>query len=269
MREFLDAEGFLEIETPILTRSTPEGARDFLVPAPPPAGLLLRAAAVAAALQAAADGRRLRALLPDRRCFRDEDLRADRQPDFTQLDIEMSFVERRGRASTLNERLIAARARRRRRSRASSCRCRGSPYDEAIARFGTDKPDLRFGLELVELTDAAAARPSSRSSAAVIDGGGVVKGHQRRQARGAALGARRPDRRGPGARREGPRLGVPRGRRLALADREVPLRRRAGGAQRGARRRGGRPAAARRRPARGRERGARRAARSTSPSASS
>ena len=97
------------------------------------------------------------------RCFRDEDLRADRQPDFTQLDIEMSFVEVEDVIDP-NERLIA-----------SVFEAVGGPalelplpripYDEAMARYGTDRPDLRFGLELAELTDLL-ARPSSRSFAA-------------------------------------------------------------------------------------------------------
>ena len=89
----LGEHDFLEIETPILTRSTPEGARDFLVPNRRDPGHLVRVAPVAPALQAAADDRRLRALLSDRALLRDEDMRADRQAEFTQLDVEMAFVE--------------------------------------------------------------------------------------------------------------------------------------------------------------------------------
>ena len=93
MRSYLDEHGFVDIETPMLTKATPEGARDYLVPSRTHAGQVLRAAAVAADLQAAADDVGLRSLLSDRAsCFRDEDLRADRQPEFTQLDIETSFL---------------------------------------------------------------------------------------------------------------------------------------------------------------------------------
>ena len=108
------------------------------------------------------------------RCFRDEDQRADRQPDFTQLDIEMSFVGRRGRArpqrAPARGACSSASAARR-----SSCRCARIPYDEAIARFGTDRPDLRFGLELTELTDLL-AETEFKVFRGVIEAGGIVKG---------------------------------------------------------------------------------------------
>ena len=117
------------------------------------------------------------------------------------------------------------------------------PYDEAISRFGTDRPDTRFGLELVDLADALA-----RDRVQGLPRGDRLRRRgarpQRRPARDAALRPRRADLARPGAGREGPRLGLPRGRRLALADRQVPLRGGAGGAERAARRRGGRPAAA-------------------------
>ena len=93
IRRVMDEHGFLDIETPTLTRSTPEGARDFLVPVRLQPGPLVRAAAVAAAVQAAAHGRRLERYYQIARCFRDEDFRADRQPEFTQLDIEMCFLD--------------------------------------------------------------------------------------------------------------------------------------------------------------------------------
>jgi aspartyl-tRNA synthetase len=146
----LDARDFLEIETPILTRATPEGARDFLVPAHR-TRQLLRAAAVAAALQAAADDRRLERYFQIARCFRDEDSRADRQPEFTQLDVEMSFVTEED-VIALTERVM---------SRVFEV---GDfavapppwprlPYAEAMARYGIDRPDTRFGLEIHDVSE--------------------------------------------------------------------------------------------------------------------
>jgi aspartyl-tRNA synthetase len=171
MREFLSEEGFLEIETPVLTRSTPEGARDFLVPSRHRQGSfyalpqspqlfkqLLMIGGVERYFQIA-------------RCFRDEDLRADRQPDFTQLDVEMSFVESED-VIALNERLLA--------SVLGECGVelelpmQRIPYDEAISRYGTDRPDVRFGLELSEITDVFRGS-EFKAFADAIDGGAVVR----------------------------------------------------------------------------------------------
>ncbi|MEX2107269.1 MAG: aspartate--tRNA ligase [Solirubrobacterales bacterium] len=173
MREFLDGEGFLDIETPVLTRSTPEGARDFLVPsrlqpgsfyALPQSPQLFKQLLMVAGLER---------YYQIARCFRDEDLRADRQPDFTQLDIEMSFVDVDD-VIELNERLLTHVFER-----------VGGPsielplerlaYDEAMDRFGTDRPDLRFGLELVDLGDAL-KETEFKVFRSVIDSGGAVRG---------------------------------------------------------------------------------------------
>jgi aspartyl-tRNA synthetase len=172
MREFLAGEGFVEIETPILTRSTPEGARDFLVPsrlqpgnfyALPQSPQLFKQLLMVGGFER---------YFQIARCFRDEDLRADRQPDFTQLDIEMSFVETDD-VIDVNERLLAH-------VLGESgvpvdLPMRRMPYDEAIARYGTDKPDLRFALELQDLTEVFRGSEFNAFRQA-IEGGSLVRG---------------------------------------------------------------------------------------------
>ncbi len=173
MREFLDREGFIDVETPVLTRSTPEGARDFLVPSRLQRGsfyALPQSPQLFKQLLMVAGFERYYQIA---RCFRDEDLRADRQPDFTQLDVEMSFVGVED-VLALNERLLAHVFER-----------AGGPqvelpierlgYDEAMGRFGTDRPDMRFGLELVDLAEPLAAT-EFKVFRGVIDGGGAVRG---------------------------------------------------------------------------------------------
>jgi aspartyl-tRNA synthetase len=173
IRDFLRDEGFIEIETPMLSRSTPEGARDFLVPwrrEPGTFFALPQSPQLFKQLLMVAGFERYFQIV---RCFRDEDQRADRQPDFTQLDIEMSFV---GVEDVLdvNERLLATVIERVGRQPPQLPLPR-IPYDEAIDRYGTDRPDLRFGLELTELTDLLTGTEFKVFRGA-IDGGGIVKG---------------------------------------------------------------------------------------------
>jgi aspartyl-tRNA synthetase len=177
MREFLDGEGFLDLETPVLTRSTPEGARDFLVPSRLQRGsfyALPQSPQLFKQLLMVSGFERYYQVA---RCFRDEDLRADRQPDFTQLDIEMSFVGVDD-VIEVNERLLAHVFERVGEEAGTAVPALTVPierlsYDDAMDRFGTDRPDLRFGLELVDLSDALAGTEFKVFSGAIASGGAV------------------------------------------------------------------------------------------------
>ncbi len=172
IRDFLDERDFLEIETPILTASTPEGARDFLVPArlspgefyalpqaPQQFKQLLMVAGMDRYFQVA-------------RCFRDEDTRADRQPEFTQLDLEMSFVDELDVTGTIEAMLIEVIG------ACSPKKIQSTPfprisYADAMERYGSDRPDLRFGLELVNVTSLLRDSGYGVFKAAATNGGQI------------------------------------------------------------------------------------------------
>ena len=172
IRNYMDNAGFLDVDTPVLTKSTPEGARDFLVPSRTNPGTfyalpqspqlfkqLLMIGGVEKYFQIA-------------KCFRDEDLRADRQPEFTQLDIEMSFVEKEdvmneieGLAKYVFKNVTGEEA---------NYIFQKMPYAEAMDRFGSDKPDLRFGVELKDLSDIV-KNSSFNAFSSTVQNGGLVK----------------------------------------------------------------------------------------------
>ena len=172
IRNYMDKAGFLDVDTPVLTKSTPEGARDFLVPSRINPGTfyalpqspqlfkqLLMIGGVEKYFQIA-------------KCFRDEDLRADRQPEFTQLDIEMSFVEKEdvmneieGLAKYVFKNVTGEEA---------NYTFQRMPYAEAMDRFGSDKPDLRFAVELKDLSDIV-KNSSFNAFSSTVQNGGLVK----------------------------------------------------------------------------------------------
>jgi aspartyl-tRNA synthetase len=171
IRSFLENEGFIEVETPVLTRSTPEGARDYLVPsrvsggewfALPQSPQLFKQLLMVGGLER---------YYQIARCFRDEDLRADRQPEFTQLDMEMSFLSQE-QILALNEQLIATIWK----TVKGIDLPRPFPrltWAEAMERYGTDRPDTRYGLELVNVSDLVADMGFKVFSGAVAAGGAV------------------------------------------------------------------------------------------------
>jgi aspartyl-tRNA synthetase len=174
IRDYLDKQGFLEIETPMMIKSTPEGARDYVVPSRVQPGKFYALPQSPQQLKQLLMVAGFEKYFQIARCMRDEDLRGDRQPEFTQLDLEMSFVERddvlavvEGLVTELvpavvpHKRIIKPLPR--------------FSYREAMNRFGSDKPDLRFGMELVDLS-AALRNTNFKIIGEVLRGNGVVKG---------------------------------------------------------------------------------------------
>jgi aspartyl-tRNA synthetase len=174
LRDFLDARGFIEIETPILIKSTPEGARDFLVPSRLQAGKFYALPQSPQQLKQLLMVAGFEKYYQVARCFRDEDLRADRQLEFTQLDIEMSFVEE-GDVLKLMEEMFVSLVETVKPSMKLLKPFPRLSYDDVMERYGTDKPDIRFGLELRDLTDIVAGSEFGVFKSA-IKGGGRVKG---------------------------------------------------------------------------------------------
>lgn len=172
VRRYLDSQGFVDVETPVLTKSTPEGARDYLVPSRVNNGhfyALPQSPQLFKQLLMVSGFDRYYQIV---KCFRDEDLRADRQPEFTQIDCEMSFVNRDDVIGTM-EGLIAAIFKAALNVDVALPMARLT-YSEALRRFGVDNPDLRFGLELVDLTEQVAGC-GFKVFADMAAGGGLVK----------------------------------------------------------------------------------------------
>jgi aspartyl-tRNA synthetase len=170
--EFFNEQGFLHVETPMLTRSTPEGARDYLVPsrvhrgsfyALPQSPQIFKQICMVAGLER---------YVQIARCFRDEDLRADRQPEFTQVDVEMSFSTEEDIFELIEKLFVRLFERR---GIAIERPFARMPHAEAIARYGSDKPDLRFGMEIVDL-GAGLADSGFRAFTGALAEGGVVRG---------------------------------------------------------------------------------------------
>jgi len=174
IRDYLDKQGFLEIETPMMIKSTPEGARDYVVPSRVWPGKFFALPQSPQQLKQLLMVGSFEKYFQIARCMRDEDLRGDRQPEFTQLDLEMSFVEREDVLAVV-EGLITDLV-----PAVTPHKRIYSPfpklsYAEAMDRFGTDKPDLRFGMELVNLSDALKSS-EFKVFAETIRSGGVIKG---------------------------------------------------------------------------------------------
>ncbi len=173
-REYFDRLGFLEIETPMLGKSTPEGARDYLVPSRVHPGCfyaLPQSPQIYKQILMVAGYDRYMQIA---RCFRDEDLRADRQPEFTQIDVEMAFVEREDILNVIDG-LVAFVAEKVAAQKVTLPLPRYS-YHDVMERYGSDKPDLRFGMELVDISDLARTSRFNAFKAAVETPQGRVRG---------------------------------------------------------------------------------------------
>jgi len=171
VRDYLHEHGFLEVETPFLTRSTPEGARDFLVPSRLQLGsfyALPQSPQLFKQLLMVAGFERYFQIV---RCFRDEDLRRDRQPEFTQIDIETSFLDRDDFLPIIEG--LVAEIWRRVKGVELSLPFPRLGYDDAMARFGSDKPDLRFAMELTDVSTLFGNGEFQAFAAAVAEGGTV------------------------------------------------------------------------------------------------
>lgn len=171
MRSALNEHGFLEIETPILANSTPEGARDYIVPSRPNPGTFYALPQSPQQFKQMLMIGGVERYYQIARCFRDEDLRADRQPEFTQVDIEMSFVEGEDVMNLMEEVLAEA-------LKAVGVEhefpLQRMQYREAMDRFGCDRPDTRFGMELVDITDIV-KDSGFKVFSSVAQSGGIVK----------------------------------------------------------------------------------------------
>jgi aspartyl-tRNA synthetase len=173
VRRFLDGHGFIDVETPFLTKSTPEGARDYLVPSRVNPGTffaLPQSPQLFKQILMVAGFERYYQIV---KCFRDEDLRADRQPEFTQIDLEMSFIDQ-GEIISLMEQLLAGVVKEVKGIDVALPFPRLT-YAEAVARYGSDKPDTRFGLELKDVSDIAKAS-DFKVFVQALSLGGQVKG---------------------------------------------------------------------------------------------